>query len=136
MKKSLCVLAVVLLGAIGCQKLNVEGTAEVGMAQTKQVDFTAPAYKQDVRATIEPEKASISAYLVKTADAEAVVSFLDRNVGKEPPASQVLAGKTYQPKDSRQDITLEATIPSRTPYSLILCGGRNSQKVKYKVVAR
>jgi hypothetical protein len=136
MKKSLCVLTVVLLGACGCQKLNVEGSTEIQMAATKQIDFSAPAYKQDVRATIEPEKASVSAYLVKKSEAEAVMTFLDRNVGKSPPAEQVLAGKTFQTKDSRQDFILEATIPSRTEYSLIIANGKASQKVKYKVVAR
>jgi hypothetical protein len=84
--------------------------------------------------TVEPEACSVSAYLVKESDAEAAERALAP--GKGPPSNLVLAGKTFKPRDSRQDFILEATIPAKTPYVLLLNGGSKSTKVKVKVVGR
>ena len=134
MRKCLLVLAVVVLGMTGCQKLRFEQTVEVRQMSTHRLDFDPPAYKQEVRADIQPEDVSVRAYLVKTSDADAIETALSRN--KEPAASLLLGGKTFKPNDSRQDFTLEATIPAKTPYSLIFNGGKKSTKVKVKVVGR
>jgi hypothetical protein len=134
MRNRLIVLAVLLLGVTGCQKLNVQGTTELPMASTKRFEIGAPAYNQTVHVTIEPADVSVSAFIVKTADADEA----ERAVapGKAPPEKYVLGGKTFKSSDSRQDFNFEATVPAKTPFTLLLCGGRRTTKVKYKVVGR
>ena len=134
MRKAMTMLAVVLLTLTGCQKLNYSNTPEIKMGESWSASFTAPSYAQEVRATIEPESCSVSAYLVKESDAEAVGSALDMN--KQPDPKLVLAGKTFKRNDSVQSFILEATIPAKTPYRLFINGGRQSTKVKIKVAGK
>src|SRR5262245_36043177 len=99
MRKGMTVAAAVLLLATGCQKLNFSTTVkDVGPREARQLKFDAPAYAQSVRATIDPEKCSVSAYLVKASDADEVEKILDSN--REPDSRLVLAGKTFKPNDS------------------------------------
>src|SRR4051794_2587226 len=134
MRKAMTMLAVVLLTLTGCQKLNYSNTPELKLGEVWSASFSAPTYAQEVRATIEPESCSVSAYLVKESDAEAVQSALDAN--KEPDPKLVLAGKTFKRNDSRQDFVLEATIPAKTPYRLFINGGKQPTKVKTKVAGK
>jgi hypothetical protein len=134
MRKVLLVLALVPVGMAGCQKLNVEGETEVPMATPHPISISAPAYKQKMKITIEPESASVSAYLVKKEDAEAA----DRAMapGKAPPDKLVLAGKTFKPKGPPEPFTLEATVSAGTECVLIIHGGSKTTKVKYRIVGR
>jgi len=78
MRKRLTMLALVLLFAAGCQKLNYSETAEVKFQGNEpwSKGFTAPAYEQEVKVTVEPELCSVSAYLVTDANLEKVKDFL------------------------------------------------------------
>src|SRR5689334_18530666 len=116
MRKRLTMLALVLLFAAGCQKLNYSETAEVKFQGNEpwSKGFTAPAYEQEVKVTVEPELCSVSAYLVTDANLEKVKDFLlAAPPGKAPDSALVLAGKTFKIKDSKQDFVLEAKVPAR-----------------------
>ena len=48
----------------------------------------------------------------------------------------LFAGKTYGLKEPKADITLEATIPARTEFMLLINGGKLKTNVKVKVVGK
>jgi len=138
MRKSLSMLAVVLLlAAAGCQKLNYSETAEVKPGQVWTKGFTAPAYDQEVKVMIEPADCSVSAYLATDANQEAARDFLERSaLGKAPDAKMVLGGKTFKPSDSKQDYDFTVTVPARTGFWLLINGGKQTTKVKIRVVGK
>lgn len=137
MRKAVTMLAIVLLVAAGCQKLNHSETAEVKMGLLWEKGFSAPAYNQDVKVTIEPESGAVSAYLVTDDNRETFKETIERLApGKAPEAKLFLAGKSFSTTDEKQDFVLEATVPARTPYWLILSGGKKTTKVKVKVVGK
>ena len=135
MRKWMSGLAFVLLLATGCQKINYEKSFEVAMGlQHPAIEFSAPAYSQKVTATITPEKCAVSAYLIKASDEAALEDALNKK--REPAASLLLAGKTFSRNDPKQEIVLQATIPAKTAYKLIIKGGNKTTEVKVKVVGK
>jgi hypothetical protein len=109
MRKSVTMATAVLLLVAGCQKLNYSSSIEVLPREVRQIDFSAPAYAQAVRASIDPESWSVSAYPVKASDVEAVQKALDAN--RKPDTKMLLAHKTFAATDSRNDFVLEGTVP-------------------------
>lgn len=140
MRKGLATVAVVVaVVTAGCQKLNYAETAEVKAQGNPpwSKGFTPPAYDQDVTVTIEPETCSVSAYLVSDANKQALEDFLiGAAPGKAPDPKLVLDGKTFKPSDSKQDYTFTAKVPAKTGYWIIVNGGKQTTKVKVKVVGK
>ena len=134
MRKGTTILAVALLALAGCQKLNYSNTPEIKLGEVWSASFSAPTYEQKVHVSIEPENCSVSAYLVKESDAQAIEEALSAN--REPDPRKILAGKTFKRTDSRQDYNFDATVPAKTPYRLFINGGARSTKVKIKVVGQ
>jgi hypothetical protein len=122
-----------LLSAAGCQKLNVEKTINVPMGITQEAfSVDPPRSQQKVTVTIEPQSASVSAYLVKTEEKEAVDRALFND--KEPPASGVL-GSRISTGDSPETYSFDATVPAKQGYTILLKGNKKkSTDVKIKVV--
>src|SRR4051812_47955872 len=130
MRKGLTGLALLLLFAAGCQKLNYSETVELGIAQTWSKGFTAPSYDQEVKVTVEPEACSVSAYLVTEANRKEVMDFLENAApGKAPDSKLTLTAKTFKLDDAAQSFTIEAKVPARTEYWVILHGGKKTTKV-------
>lgn len=127
------IAALILTIATGCQKLNYEQSFQLTMGEVREVEFTAPTFSQKVTAVITPSKGPVSAYLAKKENGEAIRKVLDR-VGQEPDASQVLASKKASEK--AEPITLEATVPGKTPYILLLRAGKASTDVRVSLKGR
>jgi hypothetical protein len=128
----LAVALLVGLFAAGCQKLSFEKTMEVPMGIVAAgLEFSPPTYKQSVTVTIEPQSASVSAYLVKTEEKDAVEKALFSD--KEPPAAAVLGSRVST--GATETYSFDATVPAKQGYTLLLKGNKKkSTEVKVKVV--
>jgi hypothetical protein len=133
MRTRLSVLFVLagLLMTAGCQRLNYDKSFSLQPMSTQQIDFDPPSYSQKLSVSITPDKAGVSAYLIKTADKAAVLKVLDAE--KEPEASQLLASKVS--KGAAETYTLDASVPAKTGYTLILKTVKPTD-VKVKVTGR
>ena len=135
LRKGLMVVLVAGLALVaGCQKLNYSETAEVKMGDVWEKGFSAPAYEQSIRVTIEPESCSVSAYVVADSKIEEFRKIADSN--REPSKDLYIVGQTFKRSDSKQNILLEATIPARTAYWVYVNGGKVTTKIKVKVVGK
>jgi hypothetical protein len=113
-------------------ELRYEKTFELGPLAVQELDFDAPDKAQKLTVTITPNVAVLSAYLLKTADSEAVERAVQRD--KEPAAALLLAsGKS---KGAGKAFTFEAKVLARTAYTLLIKNGNEAAKVKVKVVGR
>lgn len=123
-----------LVGALGCQRLNFQKQVDLTMGEVAAFNFTPPAYAQKVIVTVAPTDAGVSAYIAKTDDDTAMRSALDK-VRAEPAASLLLASRVS--KDAPETYTIEATIPAKTAYTLYLRGGlKKGTSVKLSLVGR
>ncbi len=124
-----------LLAASGCQKLNFERTVDVPMGLVGDaLIFDPPAYKQKVAVTITPESGSVSAYLIKSEQKDAVEKALFND--NKPPSDAVL-GSRVSTGEGAEEFSFDATVPAKQGYTLLLKGNKKSaSKVKVKVVGR
>jgi hypothetical protein len=124
-----------LLVASGCQKLNLERTVNVPMGLVGDaLIFDPPTYKQKVTVTITPESGSVSAYLIKSDQKDAVESALFND--KSPPSDAVL-GSRVSTGEGAEEYSFDATVPAKQGYTLLLKGNKKSAtSVKVKVVGR
>jgi hypothetical protein len=129
MRKTALLSGLLVLGLLapGCQRLNDERTVSVNGYSTSEVEYDPPRYDQKVTVTATSDGPLISAYLVKADDKEAAHSALE--VQKPPPS--MLAGQ-----EKAKEITLEAAIPAKTGFVLMLRGTGKDATVKIKTVGR
>jgi hypothetical protein len=125
----LVVLAGVVMVLSGCGGGLHESTANLEPLGIKSYDVDPPTYNQKVTVTIQTSKGPVSAYVVKTADKEKVEKALDGN--KALDSASVLGSKV---SNEKEDYTLEAKVPAKTAYSLILQAGKSPTEVKVKMV--
>jgi hypothetical protein len=122
-----CGLLACLLPA-GCQPLNENREVKVEAYGVRSLIFSEPRYDQKVTVEVHSPGNPVSAYLVKGADQEKAESGL---LNHKAPAG-ALAGK-----EKAEEITLEATVPAKTEYALILHNpGKSDATVKVKVTGR
>jgi hypothetical protein len=126
----LAFLLAALLLAGGCQRLNFERSVELNALATHVFEFDPPRYEQKVAVTVTPVEGPVSAYLVKASEVKAVEKALNDN--KDLPA--VLASK--ESKEKAEEYTLEATVPAKTAYALVLYPTKKRTNVKVKVIGR
>jgi hypothetical protein len=131
-------LALAVLGSLlttnGCQKLNVEKTVNVQMGIPQEA-FTVdpPRYQQKVTVTVEPQAASVSAYLIKSEEKDAVEKALQSD--KDPPDAAVLGSRIS--KGDTEIYSFDATVPAKQGYTLMLKGNKKkSTDVKIKLVGK
>jgi hypothetical protein len=121
-------LALALLLAAGCQRLNDERTVEFDEETAwKKLTFDPPRYEQKVNVTVSSPGAPLTAWLVKTDDAQAVEDALGRGKAVQSALAH---------KEKAEDISLEATVPANTGYTLYLVGTGKKTDAKVKVVGR
>jgi hypothetical protein len=125
-------MAFCLSVAGGCQKLNFEKSYQLEPHGLQEVIFSAPAYQQKVSVTITPASSAVSAYLCKEGDVNQVKSALDAD--KQPPEALLIASRAS--KGAAEPYSLEATIPAKTGYALVLKGSGQATEVKVKLVGR
>jgi hypothetical protein len=128
---TLAVPALLALAA-GCQRLNYSKTFDLNPLAVQELEFDAPAYAQRLTVTVAPTSAGVSAYLMKAADREAVERALQAD--KQPAASLLLASRVST--GAPETYSFEATVPAKTPYTLLLKAGPKTTQVKATVVGR
>jgi hypothetical protein len=121
-------LAILLVALPGCgQRLNYDTTVDLREAEVQSLTVDAPKKEQKVTITVSSAGSPIDVYVVLDKDKEAgKQALLDY---KKPTGS--LAGKT-----KTQDATLEATIPAKTEFAVLLGGANKSTRVTVKVSGR
>jgi hypothetical protein len=102
--------ATVALG--GCQRLNIERKVSLNGVEPYQLDVDAPQYEQKLTVEVDAPGTPVLAYVVKADDAEAASKALLQE--KEP--ANVLAST----KEKSEKVSLPATIPAKTGYSVLL----------------
>ncbi len=126
-----CGLLVGLLLAAGCQRLNYEKEIKISPAETQFVTPDAPRYQQKVTVEVHSPGAPLSVYLVKSEGTEnADKALKDLVDGKDP--DKVLAHQ-----DRAEDVRLEATVPAKTVYTVVLYNpGKTTATAKVKLTGR
>jgi hypothetical protein len=104
--------ATVALG--GCGGLSIEQKVTLNPVEPKQLDIDAPRSEQKVKVEVDAPGVPVLVYVVKTEDAEEAFKALIRE--KEP--ANTLAGTT----EPSEKVSLTATIPAKTPFSVLLRG--------------
>jgi hypothetical protein len=118
------VLACALLALAGCQKVNYEKSLSLTPDEVQLIDFDGPRGEQKITVTISSAGAPVNAYLVRKEDAQTAKECVLN--GKPPP-------KPFDSKEKAEEITLNATIPPQTGYTLVLSPVGKKAEVKVKV---
>src|SRR5262249_2663322 len=95
-------------------------------------EFDPPTYKQKLTITVTPTGGPVSAWLVKEEDVKAVEKDLEAQ--KDPPPSRALAHQANKAK--AQELTLNAQVPAKTPYALLVKAEKSKVTVKVKIKGR
>jgi hypothetical protein len=122
-----CALLAATLLPAGCQPLKYDKTLTVESGQLQFLEFDPPRYDQKVTVQVTAKGAPVSAYVVRTDDRSAAEEAL---LSGQAPKS-ALAGK-----DKADDMTLEATVPAKTGFVVILKAHGSNADVTVKVTGR
>jgi hypothetical protein len=123
----ICALSVGMLALTGCQRLNVEKTVTIDPTAVYALIVPAPSYEQKVTVHISSPGVPVTAYLVRESEQAAAQAKLE---SEKTPAS------SFAGKEKSEDITLEATIPAKTEYVLLIRSGSKKTEVKVKLTGR
>ena len=127
---TLPLIAGILLGGAGCQKASnaalVDESVEVPSQQTKAKIIDGPRREQKISVTAQSSAGSFSIYIVPEKEREALEAKL---INLKAPTGGILAKK-----EGTTDATLEATIPAKEDFAVVLLNvGGKSVQVKLKV---
>ena len=112
----------------GCQRLNDERTINLSAGGIQVIEYSEPRYEQKLTIHVGSSPgAPVTVYLVRKDDSEAAQNQMDRN--KAPAAP--LGGK-----EMAEDIDLEAMVPAKTAYTLLIRADKKSTEVRVKVTGR
>lgn len=123
----LLLLTAMLPLTAGCQRLNDERTVTVPTGTIHSLEYSEPRSQQKVTIQIKSPGAPVTVYLVPKKDSEAAQNRLDQGKTPETP----LAGK-----EKVEEATLEATVPAKTAYVLLLRADKKKAEVHVKVTGR
>jgi len=117
-----------LLGSAGCQKLDSERSIHLDAGEVQIIRIGPPRSDQKVTVVVDSPRSSINVYLVLEQDQEEAKQalLLDRKLPQLP-----LAGK-----EKTNSATLEATVPARNGFAVMLSGAEKATDVKLKVTGR
>jgi hypothetical protein len=116
-----------ILSLAGCQPLKIEKTMSVPVGGVSSLILDPPRYEQKVTVQISSPGAPVSAYLVRESDRAAAEALMQKDKAPTSP----LAGK-----EKAEDITLEATVPAKTGFALLIRADKKNADVKVKVTGR
>ncbi|HTU17581.1 MAG TPA: hypothetical protein VMG10_05910 [Gemmataceae bacterium] len=111
----------------GCQRLNDERTFTIPPLAIQLIEYSEPRYQQKVTIHISSPGAPVTAYLVPAKDKDEAQKQMDNN--KAPAAP--LAGK-----EKAEEITLEATVPAKTAFVLMVRADKKKAEVHIKTTGR
>jgi hypothetical protein len=125
-----CLGLSVLLGlAAGCQRLDVDRTINLEPGEVRDIIIGAPRSQQNVKVDVSASGAPVDVYVVLEAERAGVEDSL--TLSKRPDTAKLLA--------SQQKVTtatLEATVPAKNDFAILLAGAAKPAEVKVKVTGR
>ena len=122
----LLLLALLVCG--GCQKpLNEQKTLTMGPGDVRKIEIDAPRREQAVTVTFTSSATEVSVYLVTAQDGDKGLEALTNY----KPLSATLAEK----KKAKTG-TLEATIPAKTGFAILLAGATRDTSVDLKITSK
>ena len=122
----LCLAGIVFLVAAGCQKLSYEKTIKLKPGGIEALLITAPRTAQQVTAMVSSPGSAVEAFIVLEKDRPAVENSLQI---EEKPTGPLAQGRG-------EELTLSATIPAKSAYSIIVSGAQKTSEVKIKVTGQ
>jgi hypothetical protein len=126
-KSVLVVLALSLLGAVGCQRLNEERDLRVTAGDVKLVSIDGPRSEQKVKVEVT-SSAPVDVYVVLCSEPGAEDKLLEN---RRPDPSQVLASQQQV-----ETASLDATVPAKNKFCIVFKGAKKAADVKLKVTGR
>jgi len=121
-------LALSLLVAVGCQRLNVEKDIHVSPGEVQDVIIDAPRSEQKIKVDVT-STAPIDVYVILSSDQQVVKDKLLGN--RSPDPSKLLANQ-----QKAENASLDATIPAKNEFRILLAGAKKPADVKVKVTSR
>ena len=122
---SLLILFVATSG-VGCQRLNHERTIDLNEGDVREIVIDGPRGEQLVTVSVNADS-PVDVYVVLEGDLEKTRNTL---MNQKTPTGE-LACKRAVRNDS-----LEATIPARSNFAVLLSGARKRTDVKLKIMGR
>jgi len=118
-------LALALLMAVGCQQhLNEQRDIHVTPGTVKLVSIDGPSRQQKINVEVT-SSAPVDVYIVLSSGQEAEDKMLD---GKRLDPSNVLASK-----DQVENATLDATVPAKNRFCVVVKNAKKAADVKLKI---
>jgi len=125
-----CLGLLALLGlAAGCQRLDVDRTIKLAPGDVQDILIDAPRSQQSIKVDVNASGAPVDVYVLLEAERQAVKENL--LINKRPDPAKLLA--------SQQKVTtatLEAAVPARNDFAILLAGASKPAEVKVKVTGR
>jgi hypothetical protein len=122
-----CLLVSALLFA-GCGKLNDERTVRLETGDVKSFHYDPPPNERRVTVVVTPGDAAVDVYLVTESEHRAA----EESLLHEKKPAKTLASK----ENVSREETVEATVPAKTAFAVLLCGARKNTQVKLKVTGQ
>jgi hypothetical protein len=122
-------LALVLLTLVGCQRLNVDKKISLAPNEVQDIIIDAPKSQQQVKVVVNSSASPVDVYVVLEEAQNAVKAKLLEN--KRPDPSKVLASEL-----AAESATVEATIPAKNEFRILLTGAKKATDVQVKVTGR
>lgn len=114
---------------VGCQKVNYDRTVQVEPGDVQVVMIDPPRSAQKVSVVASSPGTPVDVYVVLEKDQEeAKQSLLS---GKSPAKDKLLANK-----QKAEEATLEATVPAKNGFAVLVSGAKKSTQVKLKITGR
>jgi hypothetical protein len=119
-------LTVLVVGVLGCQRLNFEKNFDMAPGDLQAALIDAPKADQQVTVEITSSSGPVDVYVILEEDRTAVTEKL--KAYKKPDASQIKASK-----EKMESGTLEATIPAGKAFAVLLARATKKTDVKVKI---
>jgi hypothetical protein len=119
----------VIVLAAGCGKINYEKTMVVEGGDFMAISVDPPRFEQKISVTVNSSGAPIDVYVVLEGDQNAALRIAEETLRSSKPLGSALDGK-----QKITDATLNATIPAKKGFSILLLnGGTKRADVKIKI---
>ncbi len=111
----------------GCQRLTYEHSVKVPPFGVHRIEFDAPKYAQKLTIEAHSPSSPVSVYLVRQEDSSAAQDQLENDKKPNAPLASM---------DKSEDIALEASVPAKTAFVLLIRAEQKAAEVRVKVTGR
>jgi len=115
-----------LLPIVGCHKLTFEKSESLDVSEVKKYAVDPPRVKQNVRVVATSSECPVSVYVVLDENAPAVEDAIQSST--KPAADKVLGGA-----DKQQEATVDATIPAKSGFTILVGGATKKTNITVKL---